>query len=52
MEKSVDLASKQAGLSCGLFFLFGHPGGGQFVNWHVMFTCGKRVVRAVAANAG
>ena len=51
LEKSVDLASKQAGLSCGCFFLFGHSGGGQFVHWYVMFTSGKRVVRAVAANA-
>ena len=32
-------------------YLYGHSGGGQFVHWYVMFTSGKRVVRAVAANA-
>ncbi len=52
LEKSVDLASKQAGLSCGRFFLYGHSGSGQFVHRYVVFTGGKSVVRAVAANAG
>ena len=52
LEKSVDLAAKSASLSYRCFFLYSHSGGGQFVHWYVMFTGGKSVIRAVAANAG
>ena len=52
LEKSLDLASRQAGHITRAFFLFDHPGNGQFVHWYVMSTDGKRVVRTVAANAG
>ncbi len=52
LEKSVDLASKSASLSYRYFVLYSHSGGGQFVHCYVMFTGGKSVIRAVAANAG
>ena len=45
-------ASKQAVLSCGRFFSTAIPAAVSFVHQYVMFTSGKRFVRALAANAG
>jgi len=52
MEKAVKITSKIAGVNGERFFLYGHSAGGQFVHRYVMLTGGKKLIRAVAANAG
>ncbi len=52
MEKAVELTAGVAGLNGDSFFLYGHSAGAQFVHRYVMLTGGKRLIGAVAANAG
>jgi poly(3-hydroxybutyrate) depolymerase len=52
MEKAVAIGAKYAKINGDKFYLYGHSAGGQFVHRYVMITGGKRLIRAVAANAG
>ncbi len=52
MEEAVAIAAAATGANGEKFYLYGHSAGAQFVHRYVMLTGGKRIIRAVAANAG
>jgi predicted deacylase len=52
LEGIFDEVRKREGLRATGYSLYGHSAGAQFVHRFVLFAAGKRLQRAVAANAG
>ena len=51
-EHAVEEAARRAKLGEAKFSIYGHGGGGQFVQRYVLCTGGTRLALAIAANAG